>query len=760
MAPERLKRGPATAKSDLWSLGLTLATAALGENPISQANGEFAQMSLAERAQRTIKREKDLSPELTDFLCQCLARDPADRPALSELMDHEFLNQRHEWQIKCPEVARAMRARKRRQREDANFLSTASVLDALCQARAGDNLRGPRLVDTSTAADLAYELGVTSKSLVRNVLRRTKLLVYNSRVLGTIPGIGADGGCNGIGGNGVSDGGNSETRVIGCAERSRRGSNAVRSVCDDGGGGEGVGTGDVVGKHEDEGDPFDDGCPFDDSEDDLSPMSPQETPCDGHDRDTEGGGHGEDNAAPVATVSCSRSSPGCSPSSPVATWTPKIVAGVGAGGGFLTPRYDGVMAKTPVSRRAREVPSIVKLTPHKRRGERKKRSSRTKRELTPHAKKELTPHAKKELTPHAKKELTPHGRKELMPHTKKELVPQSKKELTPRAKKELSPNRSSKDWRTRHREREERPHEPGGGEGGVGVGGRSMRSGRKTPKRQEEVPRTAVSRMLPSRSEVLKSSTRCVYNLADSMKKEIKLKDRIHHLRVYKGCFSGREAVQWMVKGRHATSVHEAVTLGNEMMKAGVFEHISNSHLFEDSSVYYQFTDGQELPPPASGGRRVGQMARVVLAKIVKGVVGSKGEDEFEASLQDLVNKSANSMSDSGLSRSNSHRTTSSFDRATSDKKIVLVEGAKPPRPIAYSAPCQPTGGSAVGVPAFLSKKQPLHGSSRPPRVPTSSMESKSSRRRRQSSGSSVAVSQLRRFSSSISTATVPETPY
>ncbi|CAM9869667.1 unnamed protein product, partial [Sphacelaria rigidula] len=93
MAPERLKGRPATPQSDLWSLGLTLATAALGENPISKASSEFEQTELADRAERTIKKESSLSGGLADFLGRCLARNHNRRPALSELMQHEFLAQ-------------------------------------------------------------------------------------------------------------------------------------------------------------------------------------------------------------------------------------------------------------------------------------------------------------------------------------------------------------------------------------------------------------------------------------------------------------------------------------------------------------------------------------------------------------------------------------------------------------------------------------------------------------------------------------------
>lgn len=683
MAPERLDGGPATEKSDLWALGLSLATAALGENPISQASNEFAQLSLAIRAQRTIKRETELSPNLVDFLCRCLAPDPARRPALRELMHHSFLKQRCEWQSKCPEVARAMRARKRRQREDSGALGTEAVLQALCRARAEDNLKRAPL-DTSTAADLAYELGVTSKSLIRAVQRRT------SRLSGI--GGGGEAGCRRV------------RHRAGCVEP------GVRDTCEECDGScEGVNCRIDVGE---EG--FAHGCYSDDSDRGLSPMYSPPLGLDGE---------AIEGPAPIATVV------GCSPAGSIVlpAWTPRTpcpdLTPCTPRHAFTprtprvvpTPRVSGLESARTPGRRVREVSSSVKLTPHKRRHELKRRSSRIKLEASHRT-------ARKER--------------------KERLL----------AERELE-----------HKREDEC--------GDEGKSGREEkhRGAPNSVHREKKVPMTAVSRMIPRRSDVMKS-TRDFYRLADLMKSEIKVKDRIHRFRVYKGCFSGREAVQWMIDGGHASSLNEALTLGNEMMQSGVFAHIMNSHLFEDSSVYYQFTDGKPPPPPASGGRRFGQVARVVVKKIVKGVVGSKSGDEFEASLQEIVSKaSASAQSDCGgvTSRQSSNKSTSSqHNHHARNKKETAT-----PTPTASIEETEGTSVASIASNHTMGKKLPVHRI-RPPRMPSSSLERKQSRRFRHGAGGPAAaavaaaaaagstVSQLRRFSSSISTATVPETPY
>lgn len=645
MAPERLDGGPATEKSDLWSLGLTLATAALGENPISLASNEFAQLSLAIRAQRTIKRETELSPELIDFLCRCLSPDPARRPAIRELMHHSFLKQRRDWQAKCPEVARAMRARKRRQREEARTLSTESVLQALCQARAEDNLGGAPL-DPATAADLAYELGVTPTSLVRAVIQRTRRLSSSCGCGGESDDSDEICICNG---EGCTEGG------------SGRYGGGYREGCTEGAGGdEGRTSAKCSGQ-----------CCGDGSEPGLSPMCSPPQGLEGLDGAREAGC-----VAPVATVV------GCSPASSVGvTWTPR------------TPR-----AETPwtPSRRSREMTSTVKLTPHKRRHELRRRSSKIRAGASSSSPRRT---ARKQRRERLRAEREEDGRRE--------------------------PGEPSREGSV---ERERR-----------------RRSGKLSQRGEDAAaPEEAcVSRGMPPEGSDVFKSTRGLYQLADLMKSEIKVKDRIHRFRVYKGCFSGREAVQWMIDGAHASSLNEALTLGNEMMNWGVFAHIMNSHVFEDSSVYYQFTDGKPPPPPASGGRRLGQVARVMLKKIVEGVVGSKSGDEFEASLQEIVSKASfSASSDPGTVGSRQNSGSRSSFRQRHDKNRTAEATPVP------TASVEETEGTSVASGAssnIASQNPPVQQRHRPPRAPSASLDRKSSRPRRQDVGARGSVASVGR---------------
>eukprot|EP00904_Undaria_pinnatifida_P004482 jgi/Undpi1/14034/HiC_scaffold_9.g03685.m1 len=679
MAPERLKGRRATAQSDLWSLGLSLATAALGDNFISQASNQFEQLDLAGSARRTLAKATTLSADLTDFLHQCLSRDPARRPALRELMKHPFLERRHHWQSKCPEVALALRDRNRRQREEASVaLRPDDVIDALCRVRAEVNAVSTR-VDPSMAADLAYELGISAQKLVRNVGGGSEA---------------EEGGYGGGGGRGMGGGG---------------------------GGGGGASAGGAGRRRRSR--------PLSSSDGSLSPLRSLGADPSSYGRRSSGRYQSKD-MAPMATVGGSRDSAYPPLSTPrnraIGGWS-----GATATTGRATPYGGG--APSSCSRRGRrralEVPSSVKLTPNKRRGERKS---------------------------------------------------QTKRNGSSSACCEQDGARRTRGRRERERGLASRTGKRGAippGVAGAGAGpGAAAPSGRRHRSTKDVTAVGSESNDCccgaeGGGEESCHRSMRGVFQIADEMKAEISVRDRVHRLRVYPNCFSGREAVQWMLDGCHASSVMEAEKLGNEMMKHSVFQHIRNSHVFEDSSVYYQFTDGETPPPPARGGRRLRQIARVfgghVARKLVyNGIVGggSAGGDAG-GSGSSGGGSDSRARSPSGARKGKTRAST----HCTADRCVC---GAKQrsPRESGSTAATSTADNSAAGstkgsTSSFSTFRQPLGGAGKaskgkPPRLPAAGSTDRSRKHGRRRNASGASESQLRRFSSSMSTATVPETPY
>jgi len=71
----------------------------------------------------------------------------------------------------------------------------------------------------------------------------------------------------------------------------------------------------------------------------------------------------------------------------------------------------------------------------------------------------------------------------------------------------------------------------------------------------------------------------------------VELKDRWHRFWNYTNCFSGREAVAWILEYGFAMDVAEAVALGNMMLRDGVFtEYRRRIVAFENSARLFRFT--------------------------------------------------------------------------------------------------------------------------------------------------------------------------
>lgn len=67
--------------------------------------------------------------------------------------------------------------------------------------------------------------------------------------------------------------------------------------------------------------------------------------------------------------------------------------------------------------------------------------------------------------------------------------------------------------------------------------------------------------------------------------------DRRHWLRVYRDCFVGREAVDWLTMELDL-SRDEAVDLGQLLVEKGFVHHVLDEHGFKDGNFFYGFTNG------------------------------------------------------------------------------------------------------------------------------------------------------------------------
>ncbi|CAM9420136.1 unnamed protein product, partial [Heterosigma akashiwo] len=89
MSPERIQAQPYSFNSDIWSLGLVVATLALGKMPLPAKYWELV-TAVTERAPPELPRGL-FSEELRAFVAACLSKDADRRPGAARLLDHPFL---------------------------------------------------------------------------------------------------------------------------------------------------------------------------------------------------------------------------------------------------------------------------------------------------------------------------------------------------------------------------------------------------------------------------------------------------------------------------------------------------------------------------------------------------------------------------------------------------------------------------------------------------------------------------------------------
>ena len=68
----------------------------------------------------------------------------------------------------------------------------------------------------------------------------------------------------------------------------------------------------------------------------------------------------------------------------------------------------------------------------------------------------------------------------------------------------------------------------------------------------------------------------------------VQIKDRLYHLKIYRCCFVGREAVRWL-KGYLNISTEEAVALGQRLIDEKWIHHVLDEHSFENKYLFYRF---------------------------------------------------------------------------------------------------------------------------------------------------------------------------
>lgn len=86
--------------------------------------------------------------------------------------------------------------------------------------------------------------------------------------------------------------------------------------------------------------------------------------------------------------------------------------------------------------------------------------------------------------------------------------------------------------------------------------------------------------------------------------KGVRMMDRRWHLRLHYKCFVGFEFTTWLLENfKDVETREEAVELGNELMKSGLFKHVERRHQFRDGNFFYQIASEYHTPSRSWLGR-------------------------------------------------------------------------------------------------------------------------------------------------------------
>lgn len=112
------------------------------------------------------------------------------------------------------------------------------------------------------------------------------------------------------------------------------------------------------------------------------------------------------------------------------------------------------------------------------------------------------------------------------------------------------------------------------------------------------------TQLLPD-SDLFQRSTLNLSTLAQTIQGEkgVRMMDRRWHWRLHYNCFIGCDLTSWLLQNfRDVDTREEAVELGNNLMKNGLFQHVEKRHNFRDGNFFYQIASEYRNPRPESRG--------------------------------------------------------------------------------------------------------------------------------------------------------------
>ena len=116
-------------------------------------------------------------------------------------------------------------------------------------------------------------------------------------------------------------------------------------------------------------------------------------------------------------------------------------------------------------------------------------------------------------------------------------------------------------------------------------------------------------------------------DLARKMRSNVDARMRFHRFKLISRCFVGRRAIRWIVKYEGCTA-SQATIIGQKMLNLGLFQHITNEHVFCNKKLLYQFPnnfDHVQTPKNSGGHPLLTSLASRSSSHSILGDVGVEG---------------------------------------------------------------------------------------------------------------------------------------
>lgn len=163
---------------------------------------------------------------------------------------------------------------------------------------------------------------------------------------------------------------------------------------------------------------------------------------------------------------------------------------------------------------------------------------------------------------------------------------------------------------------------------------------------------------------------------------QVPVADRVFLLRKYRRCFTGSDAVAWFMARRFARDIAEAVSLGNAMLRAGVFRHVRNEHPFRNGHYFYRFAAHEEyaVDDDNYAGLRSSRLMSMATRPYTSSRYSSRftsNSDECTFGMSALRLDEDGAASNEGSSTSGSSTSSSSSLRPYDERHVVVDVGIR-----------------------------------------------------------------------------------